>query len=244
MNLDILRKIGLSEGELKIYSALLDLGRAPINKIHESTGIERRNIYDILNKLIERGLVTYITENKKRFFQISHPNKIIGYLEEKEHNLNKTKKEIEKEIPSIIEKFNVIKPDINSEIFRGVEGVKAVWDDMLNYRDVFWIGSGRFFPKAFPIWFKNWNKRRIEAKTKFINLFIHEMKKELKVLPLEEVRFLPKEFSGNPTMICIFGNKVINFMMGKDLFAFVIESKQLAENYKKYHKYLWDNVAK
>ena len=61
MQLELLRKIGLSEGEVKIYTALLDLGLSPINKIHERTGIERRNIYDILNKLIERGLEVLAT---------------------------------------------------------------------------------------------------------------------------------------------------------------------------------------
>ena len=53
MTLEILRKIGLSEGEIKVYNALLDLGTSSLNQIHEKTGIERRNIYDILNKLIE-----------------------------------------------------------------------------------------------------------------------------------------------------------------------------------------------
>ena len=87
MELEILRKIGLSNGEITLYSALLETGRAPVNKIHEKTGIERRNIYDILNKLIERGLITYIMENKRRLFQITHPTRIIGYLEEKKHDL-------------------------------------------------------------------------------------------------------------------------------------------------------------
>ena len=126
MELSILRKIGISEGEIKVYSALLDLGKSPINKIHEKTGIERRNIYDILNKLIERGLATYVNENKKRFFQISHPSKIIGYIEEKKNQLEKTEEEVKKDIPLIMEKFNIKKDSINAEIYRGYEGIKAV----------------------------------------------------------------------------------------------------------------------
>ncbi len=59
-----------------------------------------------------------------------------------------------------------------------------------------------------------------------------------------DVLILPKEFSGNPTVICIFGNKVVNFILDKELFAFVIECKELADNYRRYHKYLWNNVAK
>ncbi|MCX6777755.1 MAG: hypothetical protein NT157_02620 [Candidatus Micrarchaeota archaeon] len=243
MTLEILRKVGLSEGEIKVYSALLGLGVSPVNKIHEKTGIERRNIYDILNKLIERGLVTYITENKKRFFQISHPNKIIGYLEERKHEIERIEGEIEAEIPSILKEFESIRPDINAEIYRGADGIKAVWEDTLNYKKVYWIGSGRYVPKRFPHFFASWNKRRIRLKVKWYNLLRHEMRREVKPMPLEHAKFLPKEFSGNPTVICIYGNKVVNFLYGDRLFAFVIESKELAESYVRYHEYLWDSVA-
>jgi len=243
MALEILRKIGLSDGEITVYTALLDLGISPINKIHERTGIERRNIYDILNKLIERGLVTYVKENKRRLFQISHPNKIIGYIEEKKHELDNTKEEIQKEIHSIMEKFNYKKPDINSEIYRGVEGVKSVWEDMLNYKKIYWIGSGRYVPKKLPIWFANWNNRRIKLKVKWFNLLRDELREGFKPFELEYYKFLPKEFSVNPAAICIYGNKVVNLLLGEDFFAFVIENKEIAENYKNYHKYLWDNVA-
>ena len=77
MKTEILRKIGLSDGEIKVYSALLDLRRSPVNKIHEKTGIERRNIYDILNKLIEKGLVSYTIEKGKKTYQCTHPNKLV-----------------------------------------------------------------------------------------------------------------------------------------------------------------------
>jgi sugar-specific transcriptional regulator TrmB len=244
MTLEMLRKIGLSDGEIRVYSALLDLGRAPVNKIHEKTGIERRNIYDILNKLIERGLITYVTENKKRSFQISHPNKIIGYIEEKKHDLDKTKKEVEVAMPSIIERFKFRRPEINAEIYRGSEGVKAVWEDMLNYKEIYWIGSGRYVPKKLPHFFASWNKRRVKLKVKWFNLLIYELRNKVKPMPFEYIKFLPEEFSGNPSVICVYGNKTVNFLLGEDFFAFVIESKEIAENHKRYHKYLWDNVAK
>jgi len=238
-----LRKIGLSEGEIKIYTTLLEHGLSPINQIHEKIGIERRNIYDILNKLIEKGLVTYVMENKKRFFQVSNPNKIISYVEEKKHALDSIKEEVKKEIPNLMQKFNFKRLEISAEIYRGNEGVKAIWEDMLNYKEVRLIGSGRYVPKMLPHFFVNWNKRRIESGVRWFNLMRHEMRKEVKQMTLEEIKFLPKEFSGNPTVICVYGNKTVNFLFGKEFFAFVIESKDLADNYRIYHKYLWNNVA-
>ncbi len=244
MNAALLRQVGLSNGEIKVYSALLDTGVTSLNRIHEKTGIERRNIYDILNKLIERGLVTYVTENRKRVFQVAHPSKILSYLEDKKEALDETKKAVEKELPSFVQKFELAKPSINAEIYRGIEGMKTVWEDMLNYKAIYWIGSGRYMPKRLPVYFEQWTKRRLKRKVKIFNIMRYEMKKEVTPYPLEEIRFLPKEFSGNPTVLGIHGNKAVNLLLGEDFFAFVLESKELAENYRRYHKYLWEHVAK
>ena len=244
MNLEVLKKIGLSEGEIKVYNALLEIGETSINNIHEKIGIDRRNIYDILNKLIERGLVSYIESNNKKVFKISNPNKIIGYIEEKQTNLESVKKEVSNIIPSMKEIFESKKEDLDAEIFKGAEGVKAVWDDMLNYKAVYWIGSGMYMPDKFPAFFNSWDKRRIKNKTKSYHLFRHEKRSEVSKKIFPDSKFLPKEFSGNPTVTATYGDKVVNFLFGENLFAFVIESKELAENYRNYHKFLWNEVAK
>jgi predicted transcriptional regulator len=241
----ILRRVGLSEGEVRIYVALIDLGSVKLSIIQEKTGIERRNIYDILNKLIEKGLVSYTEENKKKSFQVTDPKKLISYLEEKKAHLQGIQEEVAKQLPILLEKFKSNKPTIRAEVFRGIEGIKAVWEDILNYPEMRWIGSGRYLPKKYPNFFIPWNKRRIENKVWWFNLMRQEIRSEIKhPLSLEKIRYLPEEFSGNPAVIGIYGNKVAQFLFGEYLFAFVIESKELADNYKRYHRYLWDKVAK
>lgn len=244
MDLKILRSVGISEGEIKVYNALLELGKASTNKIHEKTRIERRNIYDILNKLIERGLVTYIDENKHRTFYLSNPRKILSYIEEKKDILDNIKNKVSDIMPEILSSFESKKTDIRAEVYRGLEGIKAVWEDTLNHKETYWIGSGRYVPRRFPGFFNYWNKKRVAKKIVWYNLHRIEMKKEIKPYQFEHLRFLPIEFSANPVVICIYGNKVVQFLYGETLFAFVIESKELSENYKAYHKFLWDNVAK
>jgi len=238
--LNPLKEIGLSAGEVKVYSALLDIGRSQVSRLHEKTGIERSNIYDILNKLIERGLVNYIYENKKRFFQLSHPSKIISYIEEQKQALEKKQIEMEKNIPLLLKRFNSVTPQTRAELYRGAEGVKAAWMEQLDYSEILWIGSGRYVPKKFPAFFAQWNRKRIKRKIPIYNLLKWEMRKEMRIpWELEQVRFLPKEFSGNPTVIGVYGNKVANWVYSDNLSAFVIEDKDLAESYRKYHKYLW-----
>jgi len=245
MHVEVLQKLGLSGGEIKVYSVLLSSGSVSINTVHERTGIDRRSIYDILNRLIERGFVTYIRENKKRLFQVSNPDRIIDYIEYKKSELEKTEEDIKQELPEFSKQFNLKLPEIYSEVYRGVEGMKALWDDMLNYGGIYWIGAGRYMPKMFPAWFSNWNRRRIEKGIVIHNLMRDELRGEIKeLLELEELKFLPKEFSGSPVVIGIQGPKVVHMMLGQKLFAFIIQSSELAENYMHYHKYLWDHVAK
>ena len=243
MSLEILRKIGLSNGEIKVYNALLDLGSSSLNYIHEKTRVERRNIYDILNKLIERGLIGYVIENRRKFYSISNPNKILGYIEERKNDFDKIKEEINIEMPAIFEKFNSKKSKINAQIYRGTNGVKAIYEDILNYKVHYFIGGGRYVMKTMPNFWNNFNLRRIKSKIKFYNLIRYELRNEIKPLKYEFVKVLPKEFSANPNVIFIWGSKVANVLFEDEFFAFVIESKQIADNYKKYHKYLWDNVA-
>src|SRR3989338_7604597 len=243
MTLEILRKIGLSNGEIKVYNALLDLGASSLNKIHEKTGIERRNIYDILNKLIERGLIGYVIENKRKVYSISNPNRILGYIEERKNDFDKIKEEINSEMPAIFEKFNSKKSKINAQIYRGNNGVKAIYEDILNYKVHYFIGGGRYVMKNLPNYWNNFNLRRIKSKIKFYNLIRYELKKEIKPLKHEYVKALPMEFSANPNVIFIWGDKVANVLFEDEFFAFVIESRQIAENYKKYHRYLWNNIA-
>lgn len=240
MDFKELEVLNLTKGEVKIYSAILNNGVSSINNIHERTGMERRAIYDIINKLIGKGMITYFIEKGKRKFQCAPPKKLM-------EEINIRKQELfnfEQLLPSIEKIYTSSRPKVNSEVFRGIEGIKSVWEDSLNYKEMYWIGAGRYMPKKCPQWFSNWNKRRIKLKVKWFNLLKHELKKEIKAFTYESVEFLPEEFSGNPTVIGIYGNKVVNFIFGEEVFAFSIESKELADSYKKYHKYLWENVAK
>ena len=244
--LEIIRKAGLSEGEIKVYSAILDTGIASVNLIHEKVSIERRNIYDILNKLIEKGLVSYSDENKKRTFKAVNPKRFLEIIDEKKSNLDILKKELEKELPLLIDKFNSTKPSISSEVFRGKEGIKATWNDMLisEKEEILWIGSGAYVPDMFPEFYANWTRRRVEKKVVISHLFREDKIDRVPKVPLQTLKILPKDFSRNPIAICIWGNKVGQFIFGEEIFIFVNNSKELAENYRVYFKSLWNNVCK
>ena len=64
MDNHLLEKLGLTKGEIKIYFALNELGKATVGPIGEKSKVSKSKIYDILNKLIEKGLVGYIIQQQ------------------------------------------------------------------------------------------------------------------------------------------------------------------------------------
>ncbi len=247
MKLDNLKELGLSEGQIKVYSAVLELGISTLNKIQEKTGIERRNIYDILNKLIEAGLISYTTEKGKRTYQCTHPNKLLEEIKSKENKLN----ELEKQIPEIKNLFELSKPEIKAEVFRGNEAIKSLFDELLDYKESFWLGGNSFeeyksVPENLQIWFEHWMNRRIEKKHIMNDLvsygtFLRGLEpNNIKNHKKEYYKYcaLPKGMYV-PMVIIIFGNKVAQILWGKQSFAFVLESDKIKESFMKYFDYFW-----
>lgn len=245
--LERLTELDLSEGQVRVYKAVLELGVASLKKIQEKTGIERRNIYDILNKLIQRGLVSYTIEKGKQTYQCTHPNKILGEIEQKE----KTLKQLKDEIPRIKDLFNLSKPDIRAEIYRGNEAIKSLLNEVLEHKESYWLGGNNFnqrkaVPESLVIWFQQWMKKRMEQKhmmydligpgTVLEGLHLNEPEKQRKVYL--KVQRLPEDLQ-MPMVAIIFGNKVAQVLWGQQSFAFVLESEEIKDSFMKYFQYFW-----
>jgi len=63
-----LEKIGLTGNESKIYLALLRHGTAKAGKISKRAGINRTTTYDALKRLLEKGLISYVVRENRKYF--------------------------------------------------------------------------------------------------------------------------------------------------------------------------------
>ncbi|MEX0932914.1 MAG: helix-turn-helix domain-containing protein [Candidatus Pacearchaeota archaeon] len=249
MMLENLKELGLSAGQIKVYSAVLELGISTLNKIQEKTGIERRNIYDILNKLIEAGLISYTIEKGKRTYQCTHPNKLLEEIKDKEKKL----KNLESQIPAIKDLFDLSKPEIKAEVFRGTEAIKSLFDEILEYKESYWLGGNSFeeykaVPDSLQVWFGHWMNQRVEKKHVMNDLvsqgtFLKGL--EPNKISKHKIAYykycsLPKDLYV-PMVIIIFGNKVAQILWGKQSFAFVLESDKIKESFMRYFNHFWKN---
>jgi len=131
MELSLLRKIGLTEGEIRVYSALLSLGNSPTGKIMKKSGISSSKIYLILEKLIRKGLASYITKNNVKHFQITNPKTILDYIDKEKQELEETKKQINHLIPEITTQMKKEEEE-SAQIYKGVKGIRVAYFNILN----------------------------------------------------------------------------------------------------------------
>ena len=65
MDKQILREIGLTEGEIKVYLALLKIGQAKKTELAKESGVSSSKIYEICGRLQKKGIVGTIIKDKK-----------------------------------------------------------------------------------------------------------------------------------------------------------------------------------
>ena len=245
MDLSELKDLDFTAGQIKVYGAILEVGIASVQKIQEKTALERRAIYDILNKLIEKGFVTYTEEKENRKYQCTHPRNLKEAIDAKQKNLE----HLSHKMPHITGLFNFNRPDIRAEVYRGNDSLKALLNEALEYPATYWIGGNSGVEKCseeMRLWFKRWTTKRVESGKYMYDLVDYgtsledfkpnDFKKHKAYL--YKYCALPKHLA-SPMVIIIFGNKVAQVLWSKQSFAFVIDSKEISESFKKYFDYFW-----
>ena len=88
----LLEEIGLSKNEIKIYLILLKLGSTTTGAIIKQTGIHNSKVYDGLERLSNKGLVTHVVVANTKHFTAVNPERLLDFLEDKK-KLTKGEKE-------------------------------------------------------------------------------------------------------------------------------------------------------
>jgi sugar-specific transcriptional regulator TrmB len=247
MDEKILKEIGLTEAETKVFIELSKIDSAMASEIAEKVGIYRTNIYDIFESLIKKGLVSYIIKSNRKHFIASKPQKLLGYLKEREEKIKEQEKQVQDLIPILLKLKQPKKEELKAEIYRGKEGLKALLEDMLNNcnRMYYCLGYSAVSSKIIPYYYLHWNKRRIKMKVSRKMIAKEQMKdNEFVKSPLTKVKFLPDSYD-IPISTMIYGNKIwVLILTDDDHISLLIESEKLAKSFTNYFNQLWKLAKK
>jgi len=238
MNTEILKELGLTSTEIKVYIGLLRLGPSLASKIGEKADVERAVTYHVLAKLIKKGVVGYVIKENRKYFSATDPEKLLDLLKEKEES-----------IKDIIPQLKALKePQMEEpivEVYKGKEGLKTALNDVLDEgKDYFIIGYTAAATRLVKHWFAHWHRRRIKLKIKRNILFPDYMKNEdVTRYSLTRGKFLPKGYATSASTIIYGKDKVLVFLPTKEDFTgIIIKSKEVWESYKSTFDVLWGST--
>ena len=223
----ILQDYGLSDKEIKVYLSLLQAGISSVNRISNKSQIQRTTTYDVLKSLKEKGLVSFVTKDKKTFFEAVHPSKLISILKEKQNKINKILPYLVK-----IRETAVEKPKVT--LYEGKTGLISILEDIINTKkDFLCYTSKNELLKILEYYFPNFIKRRIKAGIK-AKLILNE--KPI-ADELTEYKIVDKKFN---TATWIYGNKVAILSLTKqEPIGIVIENKEIADTQRIVFDLMW-----
>jgi len=246
METKVLRDIGFTGGEIKAYLALLNLGSTTIGPLVGESGISRSKIYDVLKRLTQKGLVSYVIKQKTKYFQAAEPWAIKDYLDNREREFKRQKEEADK----LIVKLELVlkeAPKIKeAQVYESFGGIKTVHEHTylkLNKgEEYFYLGIPAFQEEKYHLYWQRDHLRRVKAGIGCRLLFNQgtdpNILKNRNKYKYCDARYIPIQIE---TPAWIMGYKdvtVIGLQTEKGL-AIEIINKEISDSFKRYFEAFW-----
>lgn len=234
-----LEKIGLTKSEVLVYTGLLKIGVSTAGKIVKEAKISSGKIYEVLDKLLEKGLISFSLINNVKHFEATDPDKIEDYLNRKKQDLEETEKEIKNLIPSLKDIKVTTENEYATSVYQGYEGLKTVlFNTLKDLKKGEWLGMGVTTAKRseridnmWHKWYKMRNEKNIDVKLilsdKETASFFKKRKVQLKLLE-----------GLTPSPIAIVGNRVMIYDWEK-LSVVLIDNERIATSFRTFFYSLW-----
>jgi sugar-specific transcriptional regulator TrmB len=242
MQNQILAELGLSPNEIKIYEALLTYGGSGVSTISLRSKIHRRNAYDTINRLLEKGLVYEVQGQGELVYEPVEPSKLMEMAQEKVHKL-------EEALPGMMRVFHAKKTPERSYIYKGIEGLKNYMRDTLTVGEDIYVfgGKGAWFDPRLKTYMQTYFEEAKRRGIKSHVLFDQEAAERSPDMPkrFHRSKTLPKQYS-TQSAIDVFGDHIVTFSQlngpewTEDVTIFVTISPKLAEAYRTWWKMIWD----
>jgi len=247
----ILREIGLTDSEQKVYRALLLLGYATRGSIVDKSGIAGSKVYEILEKLREKGLVSIYIENKIKHFKAANPKQILSYVHDRQEKLKELEEQTHLLLPKLLALYGENQEEQEVEMYTGLKGLEIIFKeqlDALKKGDYNYVigGTQSTTQDAIVAFFHRIHVQREEKGIKTRMLFNEHQRH------IVEQFYSTKEFPGtatkfithsSPVAINIYRNTTIISIYGKTVTAIKITSEATAKSFMEHFELLWKTAS-
>lgn len=240
----LLELIGLTKNEIKIYLALLELGSSTTGAIIKKTKIHTSKVYDGLERLADKGLVTHIIIANTKHFNAVEPDRLIDFLDDKKKEIENLEKETKNILPELKLKQTLGIDNTEAELFRGWKGLETVFNEgikVMGKNDIWYVlgaypGEDRErTDQLITKIIKKCEAKKMKWKVLYNESARHTFQYEQQSL-ITENRFLPQE---TPATINVYKDVVFIALWIKNPVAFRIKNKKVADSFHQYFEMMW-----
>lgn len=241
MDTSIFEELGLTNAEIKVYMQLLKLGSSQAGSVIEKTGLQTSVVHRALNNLIEKGLINYILEGKRKVYQATEPEHFLEFIDDK-------KKKFQDILPELKKTQKSAKISELATVYKSKKGIQEVYNKLVNTKakEYLTFGGGKDVANFMGLdWWVSLHTKRRANKLPSRQVFdktVKPMGKGIIDMPLTKVKFLPHEFAQFQETV-IVGDYVAVSVFTENAYSFLIKDAKVAEGYKKYFELLW-KIAK
>lgn len=249
-----LTEFGLSQHEAQVYSALLELGSAPVAKISKLAQLNRTTGYDILERLCIYGLANRTAVGSKRFYIAEPPIRFKQFMENKKRQADQRLQMIDDVLPDLLSLYKTeLKPVI--KFYEGREGIKNIYLHTLESKSTIYsiLDLGQYLPE-FDEFGGFYVGERVKRGVKESALVVKNSAgldfrkkyygEKAKFLANTEYRWLPEKLPFSiATEVNIYDDKVMAVLVkpGENA-AFEIQSESFANSFRLMFEIAWSTA--
>lgn len=250
MELKRLGEIGLTEGEVKVYLALLKSGATKTGPLALKAGVSSSKVYKILDRLEKKGLAGHAIIAGIKHYQAMKPQRLLDYIDEKQRLLKSKRKMIENMLPNLLEQHKLSNVKSQATIYEGIKGVtnffRSLLEELKPGESYCVIGAGYGSNvSGLRDFFYKYHQRRANKKIKVKMLANYDIKDTIvETTKLNsDLRFLPQYLISN-MQILFYKNKVFMTVWAAEPVGFLLENKDAVKTFRKYFEAFWKIAEK
>jgi len=225
---------GLPTNESKVYLELLKLGSVSANDLAKRLSLDRTLVYQVLNRLIEKGLANYINKENKRFYAPSNPKNLLNPIKEKESIVLNLIPKLE-----AIEKVKEVEQEIR--VYEGKNGLKVLMDGLLQTKDILILGAtGKTYDclkYELPHLIKKAEDSGIRGK-----MILSSQYKKHPMTKIKGIKVKFMEELDSPSTTIIYKDKISIHLITEKAMVITIKNKEIADSHRSYFNLLWKSA--
>lgn len=247
MDTKLLKNIGLTDLEIDVYFTLLKIGQSSAKSVSRGAGKHRTNVYDALDKLMKKGLVSYTMQGDMKIFNATEPKRLLLYVKDKKQELEKQEGMVKKLITELESIKQYKHSEAQIQIFQDKEGLRSFYEKLINVAksgDSFYIiGTTEKITGILKYYVLNATKlvslRNIKGRMIVSKgmLTDKQMKRAMSFAKLN-LKVIPRKLL-TPTAIILFKDYISLFNYTREPFVILIKNEKIAYTYKRYFEGIW-----